>query len=113
MSKWTKDSWKNFTIKHIPEYNDVKQLEKALKKLEGFPPLVFAGECRNLKQELAKASNGDAFLVQGGDCAESFKEFNANNIRDTFRVILQMSAVITAKSSSNQAWKNRWAICKA
>ena len=97
MSKWTKDSWKNFTIKHIPEYNDVKQLEKALKKLEGFPPLVFAGECRNLKQELAKASNGDAFLVQGGDCAESFKEFNANNIRDTFRVILQMSAVITAK----------------
>ena len=97
MSKWTKDSWKNFTIKHIPQYNDVKQLEKALKKLEGFPPLVFAGECRNLKQELAKASNGDAFLVQGGDCAESFKEFNANNIRDTFRVILQMSAVITAK----------------
>ena len=97
MSKWTKDSWKNFTIKHIPEYNDKKQLEKALKKLEGFPPLVFAGECRNLKQELAKASNGDAFLVQGGDCAESFKEFNANNIRDTFRVILQMSAVITAK----------------
>ena len=50
MSKWTKDSWKNFTIKHIPEYNDVKQLEKALKKLEGFPPLVFAGECRNIKQ---------------------------------------------------------------
>ena len=97
MSKWTKDSWKNYTVKHIPKYNDVKQLEKALKKLEGFPPLVFAGECRNLKQELAKASNGDAFLVQGGDCAESFKEFNANNIRDTFRVILQMSAVITAK----------------
>ena len=97
MSKWSKDSWKNFKIKHIPQYNDPDQLEKALKKLEGFPPLVFAGECRNLKQDLAKASKGDAFLVQGGDCAESFKEFNANNIRDTFRVILQMSAVITAK----------------
>ena len=97
MSKWSKDSWKNFKIKHIPQYNDPEQLEKALKKLEGFPPLVFAGECRNLKQDLAKASKGDAFLVQGGDCAESFKEFNANNIRDTFRVILQMSAVITAK----------------
>ena len=97
MAKWSKDSWKNFKIKHIPQYNDPDQLEKALKKLEGFPPLVFAGECRNLKEDLAKASKGDAFLVQGGDCAESFKEFNANNIRDTFRVILQMSAVITAK----------------
>ena len=97
MSKRSKDSWKNFKIKQIPQYNDPDQLEKALKKLEGFPPLVFAGECRNLKQDLAKASKGDAFLVQGGDCAESFKDFNANNIRDTFRVILQMSAVITAK----------------
>ena len=97
MTKWSKDSWKNFKIKHIPQYNDPDQLEKALKKLEGFPPLVFAGECRNLKQDLAKASKGDAFLVQGGDCAESFKEFNANSIRDTFRVILQMSAIFTAK----------------
>ena len=52
MSKWSKDSWKNFKIKHIPQYNDPDQLEKALKKLEGFPPLVFAGECRNLKQDL-------------------------------------------------------------
>ena len=56
MSKWSKDSWKNFKVKHIPQYNDPDQLEKALKKLEGFPPLVFAGECRNLKQDLAKAS---------------------------------------------------------
>ena len=83
MSKWSKDSWKNFKIKHIPQYNDPDQLEKALKKLEGFPPLVFAGECRNLKQDLAKASKGDAFLVQGGDCAESFKDFNANNISES------------------------------
>ena len=74
MTKWSKDSWKEFKIKHIPEYKDPRQLEKALKKLEGFPPLVFAGECRNLKEDLAKATNGEAFLVQGGDCAESFEE---------------------------------------
>ena len=97
MSNWTKDSWKSFEIKHIPEYKDQNELDETLGRLETFPPLVFAGECKNLKEELAKAVEGKAFLVQGGDCAESFKEFNANNIRDTFRVILQMSAVITSK----------------
>ena len=97
MSNWTKDSWKSFEIKHIPEYKDQNKLDETLGRLETFPPLVFAGECKNLKEELAKAVEGKAFLVQGGDCAESFKEFNANNIRDTFRVILQMSAVITSK----------------
>jgi len=97
MSNWEKDSWKSFEIKHIPEYKDQDELDETLGQLETFPPLVFAGECKNLKEELAKAVEGKAFLVQGGDCAESFKEFNANNIRDTFRVILQMSAVITSK----------------
>ena len=97
MSKWTKNSWENFTVKHIPEYKDKDALKKALKKIEKFPPLVFAGECNSLKQKLASAVEGRAFLIQGGDCAESFKEFNANNIRDTFRVILQMSAIFTAK----------------
>lgn len=97
MSKWSKNSWESFTVKHIPTYRDNDALEKALKKIEKFPPLVFAGECNNLKEKLAMAVDGKAFLIQGGDCAESFKEFNANNIRDTFRVILQMSAIFTAK----------------
>ena len=96
MAKWSKDSWKNFKIKHIPQYNDPDQLEKALKKLEGFPPLVFAGEVRQLKQRLSNASDGNAFLLQGGDCAESFAEFGADNIRDSFRVLLQMAIILTA-----------------
>lgn len=65
-----------------------------MKTLESFPPVVFAGEARNLEEKLAQAAMGNAFLLQGGDCAESFKEFNANNIRDTFRVILQMGVVL-------------------
>lgn len=65
-----------------------------LQTLDSFPPIVFAGEARNLEERLGEAAMGNAFLLQGGDCAESFKEFNANNIRDTFRVILQMGAVL-------------------
>ena len=97
MKGWKKDSWRNCEIKHIPRYNDQDKLEEVIARLNAFPPLVFAGECNNLKAELAKATEQKAFLVQGGDCAESFKEFSANNIRDTFRVILQMSAVITSE----------------
>ena len=97
MKNWKKDSWRNCEIKHIPHYNDQDKLEEVIARLNAFPPLVFAGECNNLKAELAKATEQKAFLVQGGDCAESFKEFSANNIRDTFRVILQMSAVITSE----------------
>ena len=65
-----------------------------LQTLDSFPPIVFAGEARHLEERLGEAALGNAFLLQGGDCAESFKEFNANNIRDTFRVILQMGAVL-------------------
>ena len=97
MKNWKKDSWRNCEIKHIPHYSDQDKLEEVIARLNAFPPLVFAGECNNLKAELAKATEQKAFLVQGGDCAESFKEFSANNIRDTFRVILQMSAVITSE----------------
>ena len=97
MKGWKKDSWRNCEIKHIPRYNDQDKLDEVITRLNSFPPLVFAGECNNLKAELAKATEQKAFLVQGGDCAESFKEFSANNIRDTFRVILQMSAVITSE----------------
>jgi len=97
---WTPDSWRQdrFTAKHLPLYEDQAALAAAEETLAGFPPLVFAGEARNLKAELARASAGEAFLLQGGDCAESFAEFTPNNIRDTFRVILQMAAVLTFAS---------------
>ncbi|KAJ8433919.1 hypothetical protein Cgig2_001848 [Carnegiea gigantea] len=92
--KWLVDSWKAKTAHQLPEYPDPNELESILKTLESFPPIVFAGEARTLEDRLAQAAMGNAFLLQGGDCAESFKEFNANNIRDTFRVILQMSVVL-------------------
>lgn len=93
-SKWAVDSWKTKKALQLPEYPDKKDLETVLKTIEDFPPIVFAGEARHLEEKLADAAMGNAFLLQGGDCAESFKEFSANNIRDTFRVILQMGAVL-------------------
>ena len=72
----------------------MNELETVLKTIESFPPIVFAGEARHLEEKLAEAALGNAFLLQGGDCAESFKEFSANNIRDTFRIMLQMGAVL-------------------
>ena len=97
---WNPDSWRQerFTAKHLPAYADEAALARATQTLAGFPPLVFAGEARMLKAELGKVAQGEAFLLQGGDCAESFAEFSANNIRDTFRVILQMAAVLTFAS---------------
>ena len=96
MTKWKTDSWKKFSVKHLPDYPDKKHLEEVEKTLSNFPPLVFAGEVRSLKQSLADVSEGNGFLLQGGDCAESFSEFHADNIRDTFRVILQMAVVLTS-----------------
>ena len=93
MKKWTLNSWKNFPSKHIPEYENKKELNMVLDKIRNFPPLVFAGETRTLKNQLADVVDGKAFLLQGGDCAESFAEFHPDNIRDTFKVILQMSLV--------------------
>ncbi|MFS7913009.1 putative 3-deoxy-7-phosphoheptulonate synthase [Helianthus anomalus] len=93
-SKWATDSWKAKKALQLPEYPDRNDLESVLQTLEAFPPIVFAGEARTLEDRLAEAAMGNAFLLQGGDCAESFKEFNANYIRDTFRVILQMGAVL-------------------
>lgn len=97
---WTVDSWKQdrFIAKHLPQYEDQAALAEAEATLAGYPPLVFAGEARELKAKLGKVAAGDAFLLQGGDCAESFKEFHPDNIRDTFRVILQMAAVLTYAS---------------
>ena len=99
MKKWKKNSWKNYPVKHIPEYEDKKKLDMVLGKLKNFPPLVFAGETRSLTKQLAEVVDGRAFLLQGGDCAESFAEFHPDNIRDTFKLILQMSLVLTASAS--------------
>ncbi|XP_077235139.1 phospho-2-dehydro-3-deoxyheptonate aldolase 2, chloroplastic-like [Tasmannia lanceolata] len=92
---WSLDSWKTKKALQIPVYPNKEDLESVLKTLESFPPIVFAGEARKLEERLADAAVGKAFVLQGGDCAESFKEFNANNIRDTFRVLLQMGVVLT------------------
>ena len=91
---WTPDGWKRFEAKHLPVYEDASALEAAERTLASYPPLVFAGEARALKAELAEVCHGRGFLLQGGDCAESFAEFHPNNIRDTFRVLLQMAAVM-------------------
>ena len=94
-NKWSPDSWRKKPILQVPEYPDLAKLEEAEKTLSGYPPLVFAGEARVLKRQLAKVAEGEAFLLQGGDCAESFREFHPDNIRDTFRVLLQMAVVLT------------------
>ncbi len=92
---WTPDSWRAKTAKQQPVYSDAVRLQEAEARLARLPPLVFAGEARRLKRALANVAAGNAFLFQGGDCAESFAEFSANNIRDTFRVILQIAVVLT------------------
>lgn len=92
--KWSVDSWRSKKALQLPEYPNKDDLESVLKTIEDFPPIVFAGEARSLEERLGEAAMGKAFLLQGGDCAESFKEFNAVNIRDTFRILLQMGAVL-------------------
>ncbi|MCP4329127.1 MAG: 3-deoxy-7-phosphoheptulonate synthase class II [Alphaproteobacteria bacterium] len=94
-AKWSPESWRGKPIRQVPEYPDQESLVGAESTLSHFPPLVFAGEARNLKALLAKVADGNAFLLQGGDCAESFAEFHPDNIRDTFRVMLQMAVVLT------------------
>jgi 3-deoxy-7-phosphoheptulonate synthase len=93
--KWSKDSWRMKPVIQVPEYDDLSKLKKVEDRLSSYPPLVFAGEARRLKENLAKVSRGEAFLLQGGDCAESFAEHHPDNIRDTFRVILQMAIILT------------------
>ncbi|GHC75919.1 class II 3-deoxy-7-phosphoheptulonate synthase [Limoniibacter endophyticus] len=95
MTKWSPNSWRSKPIAQVPEYPDAQALAEVEGRLATFPPLVFAGEARKLKKQLAAVSEGKAFLLQGGDCAESFAEHGADNIRDFFRVFLQMSAVLT------------------
>jgi len=95
MSDWAKDAWRAKPRVQMPDYADGKALAQAEAQLASYPPLVFAGEARKLKAELGKAARGEAFLLQGGDCAESFASFNADAIRDTFKVMLQMAMVLT------------------
>jgi len=95
MTNWQKSGWRNMPRVQMPEYTDVAALNAVEAQLAKYPPLVFAGEARRLKSALAEAAEGRAFLLQGGDCAESFAEFSADNIRDTFKVMLQMAMVLT------------------
>ncbi|BBD38405.1 3-deoxy-7-phosphoheptulonate synthase class II [Aminobacter sp. NyZ550] len=95
MTKWSPNSWRSMPIQQVPAYPDAAALVETEARLASFPPLVFAGEARKLKKQLAAVANGEAFLLQGGDCAESFAEHGADNIRDFFRVFLQMSVVLT------------------
>jgi 3-deoxy-7-phosphoheptulonate synthase len=92
---WNPGSWRTRPVAQVPAYQDPEALVRAETRLKSYPPLVFAGEARNLKRDLGEVAEGRAFLLQGGDCAESFAEFHPDNIRDTFRVILQMAVVLT------------------
>ncbi|MBL4804190.1 MAG: 3-deoxy-7-phosphoheptulonate synthase class II [Alphaproteobacteria bacterium] len=96
---WSPNSWRTKPAKQLPSYDDEAALKAVENELNAMPPLVFAGEARNLQENLGKVAKGEAFLLQGGDCAESFQEFSANKIRDTFRVLLQMAVVLTYSGS--------------
>jgi len=95
MTKWSPSSWREKPIQQVPVYPDSAALADVEARIATYPPLVFAGEARKLKKQLAAVANGEAFLLQGGDCAESFSEHGADNIRDFFRVFLQMAVVLT------------------
>lgn len=99
MQTWQFQSWRQKTALQMPTYDDQDALQNVEATLKDYPPLVFAGEARSLHNQLAEVCAGKAFLLQGGDCAESFAEFNARNIRDTFRVALQMAVVMTYSSA--------------
>lgn len=95
MNDWQKNNWRSKPRVQMPEYTDASSLQSVEAQLGQYPPLVFAGEARRLKAALGAASRGEAFLLQGGDCAESFEQFSADLIRDTFKVMLQMAMVLT------------------
>jgi len=99
MSNWSLDSWRTRPVKQLPTYPDHQALADVERQLSALPPLVFAGEIRSLKSDLARVSRGEAFLLQGGDCAESFAEFSADKIRDTFKLLMQMAVVMAFSGS--------------
>ena len=95
MTKWTPDSWRQKKITQMPAYPDLQALEQVEKKLAAYPPLVFAGEIKRLKNRLADVAAGKSFLLHGGDCAESFANLNTNSLQDNFRILLQMAIILT------------------
>ncbi|NNG05434.1 MAG: 3-deoxy-7-phosphoheptulonate synthase class II [Inquilinus sp.] len=98
--RWTPETWRERPVQQMPVYPDQARVDAVTDLLSNYPPLVFAGEARSLKQDLAEVTRGDAFLLQGGDCAESFAEFHPDKIRDTFRVMLQMAVALTFGSAT-------------
>ena len=98
--KWSKNSWKSYEAKQLPTYTDENKLNSVLDSLSSMPPLIFAGETRSLKSQIYQVQKGEAFYLQGGDCAESFSELNPNTISDTFKLILQMAVVLTYASNT-------------
>ena len=110
---WAPNSWREKQVLQIPKYPNQELLVKAEQIIAKQAPLIFAGEARNLKKHLAKVCRGEAFLLQGGDCAESFRDFSANNVKDNFKIILQMSIILTfAGSMPVVKIAYGWAICK-
>jgi len=95
---WTPSSWRDFPIKQQPTYQDQDKLKRVEAELASYPPLIFAGEARNLKEDLARVGRGEAFLLQGGDCAESFSSFGASNIKNLFKLMLQMNMILMYSS---------------
>lgn len=100
-NSWTPDSWKHLTAAQQPDWENSKGYTKVISELSSYPPLVFAGEVRALKQQLGDAAQGNGFLIQGGDCAETFDDFRADSIRDKLKILLQMSVVLTYGASCN------------
>ena len=92
---WSPSTWRSKPVEQMPQYPDAAALAAVEAQIAGFPPLVFAGEARKLKRHLGEVAQGRAFVLQGGDCAEAFAEHAADNIRDSFRVFLQMALVLT------------------
>ncbi|MBC8312141.1 MAG: 3-deoxy-7-phosphoheptulonate synthase class II [Candidatus Marinimicrobia bacterium] len=100
-TKWTLESWKKFVAEQQPNWTNEELVQKVSNEISSYPPLVFAGEVRTLKQHLADAAQGNGFLIQGGDCAETFNDFKADSIRDKLKILLQMSVVLTYGASCN------------
>ena len=98
---WTPESWQTLTAEQQPDWENNKDYIKVLSEISNYPPLVFAGEVRALKKQLAEAAQGNGFLIQGGDCAETFCDFRADAIRDKLKILLQMSVVLTYGASCN------------
>ncbi len=105
---WSPDSWRSKPIQQQPAYPDANRVSEVERTLASFPPLVFAGEARELRRQFAEVTAGRAFLLQGGDCAESFAEFSAAKIRDTFKVLLQMAVVMTFAAGCPVVRSDAW-----